>query len=84
MGSQYQSSEDQEIPEVRLWRSVITSTVEEWIYSPGHKKHEAEQFLFHDNKDFPTVCSSAGIDPENLRSRLRKIQAGMGQKPALS
>jgi len=84
MGSQYQAVEDQEIPELRLWRAVITSTVEEWFYSPGHKQHEAEHFLLYDNKDFPAVCSSAGIDPQNLRSRLRKIQAGMKQKPSLS
>lgn len=84
MDYQYHASEDQEIPEVKLWRSVITSTVEEWIYSPGRKQHEAEQFLLHDNKDFPAVCSSAGLDPENLRSRLRKIQAATRQKPALA
>ena len=57
-----------------LWRAVIASTVEEWVSGPLRKKREAEQFLFDDNKDYRTVCYSAGINPENLRGRLEKIR----------
>ena len=59
----------------RLWRAVIASTVEEWVNGPLRKKREAEQFLFNDNKDYHTVCYSAGINPENLRGRLEKIRS---------
>ena len=68
-------TEDQDIPEQRLWRAVIASTVNDWVYGPLRHKREAEQFLFHDDHDYPTVCFSAGINPENLRSRLHKIRA---------
>ncbi len=70
-----QCSEEREIAEQRLWRAVIASTVQEWVGGPVRRQREAEQFLFQDEKDFRTVCFSAGIDPENLRERLQKIRA---------
>jgi hypothetical protein len=68
------SSEDQELAEQKLWRAVIASTVEEWIHGPLRRQREAEQFLFHDDTDYRTVCFSAGIDPRDLRNRLQKIR----------
>jgi hypothetical protein len=68
------NSEHQDIPEQRLWRAVIASTIQEWVQGPLSKKREAEEFLFHDCKDYKTVCFSAGINPENLRGRLEKIR----------
>jgi hypothetical protein len=69
------SCEDQEIAEQKLWRAVIASTVDEWIHGPVRRQREADQFLFHDDKDYRIVCLSAGINPENLRDRLQKIRA---------
>jgi hypothetical protein len=69
-----QNSEHLDIPEQRLWRAVIASTVAEWVNGPLSKKREAEQFLFHDQKDYRTVCFSAGINPEILRGRLEKLR----------
>jgi len=69
------NAEAQETAEQKLWRAVIASTVNEWINGPLRKKREAEQFLFHDNHDYRTVCFSAGISPENLRARLQKIRS---------
>jgi hypothetical protein len=69
-----QDFDAQSMPEQRLWRAVIATTVEEWMNGPLTRKRAAEQFLFHDKTDFRTVCQSAGIDPENLRSRLQKIR----------
>jgi hypothetical protein len=63
-----------EMPEQRLWRAVIASTVQEWIGGPLRKKREAELFLFSDNQDYRTVCFSAGINPEDLRFRLQKYR----------
>jgi hypothetical protein len=66
----------EDAPEQRLWRAVLASTVQEWIHGPLRKKREAEQFLFQDNDDYCTVCSSAGIDPADFRNRLEKLRTG--------
>lgn len=66
---------DHEIAEQKLWRAVIATTVQEWVEGPLRRQREAEQFLFQDQKDYRTVCYSAGINPENLRDRLQKIRA---------
>ena len=58
--------QDRGTAEERLWRAVITKTLEEWICGPLSFSRKAEQFLFDDNKDFKAVCSSAGMDPESL------------------
>ena len=67
--------ENKQIAAQRLWRAVIASTVQEWISGPLRRQREAEQFLFHDDSDYRTVCSQAGIDPGKLRSRLQKIRS---------
>ena len=69
-----QNGEAEETAEQKLWRAVIASTVEEWINGPLRKQREAADFLFVDNKDYRTVCFSAGINPEDLRRRLEKIR----------
>jgi hypothetical protein len=66
---------DQGTAEERLWRAVITKTLEEWICGPLSFSRKAEQFLFDDNHDFKAVCSSAGMDPDRLRKRLKTIRA---------
>jgi hypothetical protein len=71
---------DQGTAEERLWRAVITKSLEEWICGPLRFSRKAEQFLFHDNKDFKDVCSSAGMDPDRLRKRLKTIRARGIQK----
>jgi hypothetical protein len=65
-----------ERPEQKLWRAVIAYTVDEWINGPLRMKREAEKFLFSDNQDYRTVCSSAGINPVDLRVRLEKYVCG--------
>jgi len=71
---------DRGTAEERLWRAVITKTLEEWICGPLSFSRKAEQFLFHDNTDFKAVCSSAGMDPDRLRKRLVTIRARGIQK----
>lgn len=66
--------------EERLWRAVITKTLEEWMCGPLRFSRKAEEFLFEDKKDFKAVCSSAGMDPERLRKRLNTIRARGIQK----
>ncbi len=63
-----------ETPEHRLWTAVIAKTVEEWMSGPSRRQQEAEHFLFNDEKDFPLVCQSAGMDPGALRSKLNRFK----------
>jgi hypothetical protein len=74
---------DRGTAEEKLWRAVITKTLEEWICGPLTFSRKAEQFLFNDNKDFRAVCSSAGMDPERLRKRLMTIRARGIQKESI-
>jgi len=71
---------DRGTAEERLWRAVITKSLEEWMCGPLSFSRKAEQFLFDDNHDFKAVCSSAGMDPERLRKRLKTIRARGIQK----
>ena len=68
-------TETEETAVEKLWRAVIASTVEEWVNGPLRQKREAERFLFDDDRDYRTVCYSAGINPDHLRVRLEKIRA---------
>ena len=82
MESLIQAMAGKVVPEQKLWRAVLTSTLKEWFHGPLRKKREAEQFLLHDNKDYPAVCFSAGIDPAILRNRLLKFrERGVAQAP---
>lgn len=76
-------AQEQGTAEERLWRAVITKSLEEWMCGPLSFSRKAEQFLFDDNRDFKTVCSSAGMDPERLRKRLKTIRARGIQKENL-
>jgi hypothetical protein len=60
--------------ETRLWRAVIARTIQEWVSGPLSRQREAEQYLFDDNRDFPLVCESAGMDIGQLRSRLTRLR----------
>ena len=74
---------DLEIAEQKLWRAVIATTVQEWISGPLRRQREAEQFLFNDDGDYRTVCFSAGIDPGDLRDRLKVIRSRTTAEDAL-
>jgi hypothetical protein len=76
-----QRAEAEETSEQKLWRAVIATTVEEWINGPLRQKRDAEQFLFHDDHDYRTVCYSAGIDPQGFRDRLHKIRSRQPSEP---
>jgi hypothetical protein len=71
---------DRSMAEEKLWRAVIARTLEEWVCGPLSHSRKAEQFLFDNDKDFRAVCSSAGMDPDNLRKRLESLRARGIQK----
>jgi hypothetical protein len=60
--------------EARVWQAVITKTIQEWISGPLRRKREAEEYLFRDQKDFPLVCQSAGLDVGQLRAQLMRLR----------
>lgn len=59
--------------ERRLWLAVVMQAVEEWRSGTLRDKRLAQQFLFDDSNDFQAVCANAGLDADNLRSKLLKI-----------
>lgn len=59
--------------ERRLWLAVVVQAVEEWRGGTLRNKRLAQEFLFDDSNDFQSVCANAGLDPQNLRSKLLKI-----------
>jgi hypothetical protein len=72
--------------EARMWQAVIAKTIQEWISGPLRRKREAEEYLFKDEKDFPLVCESAGMDVSRLRaqlSRLRPVAMALQQQHPL-
>jgi hypothetical protein len=60
--------------EKRLWQAVIVTTIQEWISGPLRSKRRAEEYLFQDQKDFPVVCQSAGMDADRLRAKLNRLR----------
>ena len=38
------------------------------------RKREAEDYLFKDQRDFPLVCQSAGLDVGQLRTKLARLK----------
>jgi len=66
---------DETVGEVRLWQAVLLRTIQEWVSGPLRQHRQAEAYLFHDNKDFPRVCQSAGLNPDDLRARLTRIRS---------
>jgi len=67
------TTEGTSLTEKRLWQAVILSTIREWISGPLRLKRQAEDYLFNDNKDFPMVCQSAGMDVGLLRTKLARL-----------
>jgi hypothetical protein len=59
----------------KLWQAVIDTAIADWVRGPARHKRKAEEFLFHDEDDFPFVCLSAGLNPESVRESLWVIRA---------
>jgi hypothetical protein len=66
--------DEEKLMEMRLWQAVVVTTIQEWVSGPLRRKREAEEYLFKDQRDFPLVCQSAGLDVGRLRSKLARIK----------
>jgi hypothetical protein len=75
MGLTTSTAGTQAISEKRLWQAVLVNTIQEWISGPLRSKRIAEEYLFQDQKDFPIVCESAGMDAGQLRAKLNRLRA---------
>lgn len=75
MGPITSTTETQAVSEKRLWQAVLVNTIQEWISGPLRSKRIAEEYLFQDQKDFPIVCESAGMDAGQLRAKLNRLRA---------
>jgi hypothetical protein len=54
---------------------VIARTVEEWVSGPRRLRRQAEDFLFNNKGDYPTVCQAAGLNPEQFRQKLARLRS---------
>jgi hypothetical protein len=68
-----------DIPERRLWLAVLTQAVEDWRSANLRQQRAAQDFLFASQKDFTTVCSSAGINPGSLGPKLLRMKPAVEQ-----
>jgi hypothetical protein len=58
------------VSERGLWTAVLLKAVEDWRSGTLRARQEAADFLFNDEKDFETVCTAAGLNPQYLRAKL--------------
>jgi hypothetical protein len=65
---------DEMAGEVRLWQAVVIRAIQDWISGPTRQQRQAERYIFGD-KDFAMVCQSAGLNADDLRTRLSKIRS---------
>jgi len=61
-------------PEKRLWQAVIVTAIREWVSGTLRSQRKAEEYFFQDQRDFPTVCQSAGLDADLLRGKLNRLR----------
>ena len=71
--SALQQDSYEESPEQRMRKAVLASTVEEWISGPLRRSRVAEDYLFHNERDFRQFCESAGLNPDYFRARLQRL-----------
>jgi hypothetical protein len=76
--------EQQATAETRIWQAVILQTIEEWMHGPLRVSLQAERYLFSDNRDFPVVCQSAGMDIGRLRAGLGRVRCRVARPERLS
>jgi hypothetical protein len=70
---------DGHMSERRLWAAVILQALEDWQSGSVRRRTEAENFFFDSDKDFATVCTRAGLNPESVREKLKCTRPALRQ-----
>jgi hypothetical protein len=63
-----------DLSERRLWIAVLLQALEDWKSNNMRRRSEAEKFLFENEVDFARVCLAAGLAPESVLTRLRRMK----------
>jgi hypothetical protein len=69
----YNAVTEEMISARRLWTAVLVNAVEDWRNGSLRARREAQEFLFENDRDFEMVCTAAGLDSNDFRTRLLKI-----------
>jgi hypothetical protein len=63
-----------EISHRKLWTAVLLQALEDWKGSNARRRSEAEKFFFESPEDFNVVCCGAGLVPDSVLIRLRRMK----------
>jgi len=80
VGQQYEQQQGSR----RLWAAVILQAIEDWQSGSLRRREEAERFFFQSQKDFASVCRSAGLDPMCMSEKIKKMKEMAKQRPVFS
>jgi len=80
----YNAVTEEVISERRLWTAVLVNAVSDWRTGTLRAQREAQDFLFNDDQDFATVCSAAGLDWTDFRTRLTRVGRQVQMEGALN
>jgi hypothetical protein len=61
--------------EVRLWQAVVVRAIEDWMSGPVRQRQQGDNYIFGKHADFAMVCQSAGLDADDLRTRLSRFRS---------
>jgi hypothetical protein len=67
--------------ERRLWAAVLLQALGDWNSSNARHRKEAETFFFERPEDFARVCRGAGLAPNSVLARLRRMKEAAPQRP---
>jgi hypothetical protein len=79
----YNAVTEEVISERRLWTAVLVNAVSDWRTGTLRAQRDAQNFLFNDDQDFATVCSAAGLDWSDFRTRLARVGRQVQMEGAL-
>jgi hypothetical protein len=74
----YQAMANQETTEQfserRLWTAVLLQALEDWKSGNRRVSKAAAEFLFESGEDFARACRGAGLSPESVLGKLKRMQ----------
>lgn len=74
-------SHAEESTERCLWAAVLLQALEDWSSANSRHRKEAERFFFESPEDFARVCRGAGLAPNSVLARLRRMKETAPQRP---